>query len=75
MSDLDEPRAANDPTKQDPYEAAARHANELERQLAEARRTGRLVASALEWLDQRNHDGGERIRAALAEARKLGWVT
>ena len=97
--DIEKRRAANDATRPDPFDAAARHANELERRLAEANRVGKLQAAALvlaqdTCLCQGRDDydpeyprtvvmgtgkrepcqSCEASTAAIAEARKMGWL-
>lgn len=71
-----QPKAEGERPVPNDGEAATRRAAELERQLAEARRAGKVLVEALQsasasagWsLDRR------RIDAALAEGRKLGWL-
>ncbi len=56
--------------------AAARRIGELERQLAEARRVGKLLIEALQAANASAGWSADRRRteAALVESRKLGWV-
>lgn len=64
------PRAANEATRPDPFEAAARHANLLERKVAELERVGKLLAGHLDKCSWPSA-APTGVNAALAEARKL----